>query len=109
LCTKCRQLTPPEAHIFHRFQELGCHLLEGEYYEPVGCAHCEQSGYTGRAPIAELLVMDGEIREAVNSRLSTKELMEVAIGRGMVPLLSSGLVRAVRGETSLSEVLRVAG
>jgi general secretion pathway protein E len=109
LCVKCRRLAPPEAHVLSRFHALGCDLLEGEYYEPVGCAHCEHSGYTGRAPIAELLVMDAELREAVNSRLSTKELMEVAMGRGMVPLMSSGLGRAMRGETSLSEVLRVAG
>ncbi len=109
LCVKCRQLTPPEPHVVNRFQALGCELLDASYYEPKGCPACENSGFTGRAPIAELLVMDAEMREAVNSRLSTKELMEVALGQGMVPLVSSGLHRAVRGETSLSEVLRVAG
>lgn len=109
LCTKCRQLTPPEPHMVSRFQTLGCELIDGAYYEPKGCAACENTGFTGRAPIAELLIMDAETRQAVINRLSTKELTEVAMGRGMVPLLSSGLQRAVRGETSLSEVLRVAG
>jgi general secretion pathway protein E len=109
LCTKCRQLTQPEPHVVSRFQALGCELIDASYYEPKGCAACEQTGFTGRAPIAELLIMDAETRQAVINRLSTKELTEVAIGRGMVPLLSSGLHRAVRGETSLSEVLRVAG
>jgi general secretion pathway protein E len=109
LCTRCRMLTPPDPVVVARFQSLGCELPKAPYYEPKGCAHCENLGFTGRAPVAELLVMDAEIRKVVNERRSTKEIVEVALSRGMVPLVRSGLTRAVRGETSLSEVLRVAG
>jgi general secretion pathway protein E len=109
LCPKCRQLTPPDPMVVGRFQAIGCDLPKAPYYEPKGCAHCEHLGFTGRAPIGELLMMDTEMRKAVTERRSTKELMELAVSRGMVPLVRSGLTRAVRGETSLSEVLRVAG
>jgi type II secretory ATPase GspE/PulE/Tfp pilus assembly ATPase PilB-like protein len=75
----------------------------------VGCDYCEGLGFTGRRPIAELLVADAAIRAAIGERKATKELHALAVQSGMTPLLEDGLGRALEGETSLTEVLRVAG
>ncbi len=109
LCTNCRQVKAPEGLIAERLEKLGVTLDAADYYEPVGCEHCEGQGFTGRVPIAELLVLSSELRHAIHQRLPTAELHRLAVAEGMVPLLESGLLRARRGETSLSEVLRVAG
>jgi general secretion pathway protein E len=66
-------------------------------------------GFVGRAPISELLVMSAPLREAVHQSLPTESIREAAEAQGMVPLLLDGLRLAKAGETSLTEILRVAG
>lgn len=109
LCTACRREEQPEAIVRERFERSGVPLPVAPYYVPVGCQYCEGHGYAGRTPIAELLVMDGELRQAVTQRRTTTEILELARRQTFVPLLEDGLARARRGETSLAEVLRVAG
>lgn len=109
LCTACRRAAPAEPIHRDRFARHGFAVPDGDYYEAVGCAACEGQGFVGRAPIAELLVMNAPLRQALNERRPTRDLNELAVEHGMVPLLLSGLERARAGETSLTEVLRVAG
>jgi len=109
LCINCRREAEPEPVVVARFAQNGLTLPKGPFFEPVGCDYCEGLGYTGRRPIAELLVVDPELRAAVNDRRTTRELFDLAVSRGMTPLLHDGLSRALLGETSLTEVLRVAG
>ena len=49
------------------------------------------------------------VRAAISKRSTTKELQDLAVAQGMVSILNDGLACARKGETSLSEVLRVAG
>jgi len=109
LCTACRVEAAPEAIHAERFQRLGVALPVGTYYEPKGCELCEMQGFVGRAAISELLVMTGRLREAVHQSLPTESIRSVATEQGMVTLLHDGLRLAQAGETSLTEVLRVAG
>jgi general secretion pathway protein E len=109
LCMNCRKEAAPEPMIVERFARHGIELPPGPYFEPVGCDYCEGLGFTGRRPIAELLVLDAGMRKAISERRTTKELFDIAVKSGMTPLLLDGLARAREGETSLSEALRVAG
>jgi general secretion pathway protein E len=109
LCTACRRQTPPDSIVVERFREAGIALPDGVYYEHVGCDFCEGQGFTGRLPIAEIMLLNESVRRAVNARKPTGELHQLAVSEGMTPLLRDGLTRAQRGETSLAEVLRVAG
>lgn len=109
LCTACRRAVAPEPALAERVAQFGFTLPPGDYHEAVGCEHCEHQGFIGRRPIAELLVVDSEMRAAINARSPTRELYELAVRGGMTPLLLDGLRLATAGETSLAEVLRVAG
>lgn len=109
LCIHCRKEAEPEPHVRDRFEHLGAKLPSGTYYVPEGCEYCEGMGFTGRMPIAELLTVDAALRTAIGQRRTSKELHDLAQAHGMVPLVRDGLSRAVEGETSLAEVLRVAG
>jgi general secretion pathway protein E len=110
LCTACRKREDPDPVIVQRFAALGESVpSDGRYYVPVGCEYCENDGFAARTPISELLRMRPELREAIIQCRPTSEIYQVARDHGMVPLVADGLARAVTGETSLSEVLRVAG
>jgi general secretion pathway protein E len=109
LCTACRREAKPDPIVVDRFAQAGVVLPQATYYEHVGCDFCEGQGFTGRLPIAELLILNEALRAAVNGRKPSSELHQLAVAEGMTPLLRDGLLRAQRGETSLMEVLRVAG
>ncbi len=109
LCTACRREATPDPLIREHFGRHGIALPQARYFEPTGCDYCEGVGFAGRAPIAELLIVGPECRKAIHDRRPTNEIHEIAVALGMTSLLRDGLTRAVAGETSLSEVLRVAG
>jgi general secretion pathway protein E len=109
LCPACRTVQIPTAEENRRFAELGHPVVEAKYFGAVGCARCEGRGFDRRLPIAEILTMSDNVKEAIQSRRSTEELHRLAVANGMRPLVAQGLDLAVRGETSLTEVLRVVG
>jgi general secretion pathway protein E len=77
LCMNCRKEAVPEPLVVERFAGHGIELPPGPYFEPAGCDYCEGLGFTGRRPIAELLVMDAGMRKAVSERRTTKELFDL--------------------------------
>jgi general secretion pathway protein E len=84
-------------------------LASGTFYGAVGCQRCGGSGYLGRTAIYEMLVVTPAIRDAINAKLPTPQLQEIAMKEGMVPLLAAGVERARAGMTTLREVFRVVG
>jgi len=109
LCVACRREVAAEPAVVDRFAAHGVILPPGPYYDAPGCDFCEGQGYTGRTPIAELLPVNPVVRQAVGERRPTSELGALAVAEGMTPVLRDGLARALAGDTSLTEVLRVAG
>lgn len=109
LCTNCRKPAEPEPIHVERFARFGLTLGAGTFYEPGACAYCDGTGFSGRAALAELLVVGPELRALLDQRPTTQQVAELGLVHGMVPLVEDGLHRARRGETSLTEVLRVAG
>ncbi|WP_205507744.1 GspE/PulE family protein [Myxococcus vastator] len=107
LCPHCRAplpLTPEEAV---RLDAAG--IRRGNFFGPVGCERCEGSGYLGRTALYEMLVVSQGIRDAINAKVPSSRIQELAIQEGMVPLLAAGVERARTGDTSLREVFRVVG
>ena len=73
----------------------------------VGCQSCRNTGYQGRTTISELLVMTDAIRRRVLERSGESALEAAAAEGGMVSMLDDGLAKALAGETTVEEVLRV--
>jgi len=80
---------------------------KAQFKRGAGCDQCTQTGFAGRLPVTELLVVDEPFREAVMKKLPTRALEEVAIKQGMKTLWQNGLHRVVTGQTSLEEMVRV--
>lgn len=72
-----------------------------------GCEKCNQSGYRGRMGIYEVLENNLGVQKLIVTN-STSEVLEAqAIKDGMVTMQMDGLIKALRGETSLEEIMRV--
>ena len=82
-------------------------VAQAQFRQGAGCEECHQSGYSGRVPVSELLVVNEPFREAVLKKLPTSALEEIAIQQGMRTLWQNGLYRAITGQTTLEETIRV--
>ena len=78
-------------------------------YHGKGCEHCDFTGYYGRTAIAELFLIDDEIRTLINSGSSESLIREKAYAKGMESLLKDGLRKVKEGKTTLREVLKATG
>jgi general secretion pathway protein E len=65
------------------------------------------TGYSGRTTIVEFLVMNDALRAAIMRRAGMGELEQVARAAGMRTMFEDGLRKALRGQTTIEEVLRV--
>ena len=82
-------------------------LADGMLYRPVGCRHCRNLGYSGRLGLYELLITGEEVRHLAHDNASSWEIKKAALRGGMSTLRMDGWDKAVRGVTSIDEVLRV--
>jgi type IV pilus assembly protein PilB len=72
-----------------------------------GCDRCGQTGYLGRTAIFEVLPVDAGVRAVLTARPTEAAIRAAARAAGVASLRTDGIVRALRGETTLEEVLRV--
>ncbi len=74
----------------------------------VGCTKCNDTGYKGRVGVFEALIIDAEMEKIILSSPPSSELKEIAITKGMITMYQDGLIKVIRGETTIDEVERVA-
>lgn len=77
-------------------------------YRGKGCEVCNQTGFKGRVALHELLVGSEEIKNLIQSRARTAEILSVAMQDGMVTLLQDGIQKALQGLTTYRQVRAVA-
>lgn len=75
-------------------------------YEPVGCDQCK-SGYKGRLGIYQVMPITDEMREVILARGTSMQVAAIAKKNGIKDLRRSGIVKVIKGATSLQEVLAV--
>jgi general secretion pathway protein E len=75
--------------------------------EPVGCPSCRGEGYRGRTALYEIIEVDRELERMIHDGASEADLERAARLRGP-SLLADGAARIRAGDTSISEVARVA-
>jgi len=107
VCEKCRQPATLTEDIIKRLKLTPEQLAGATLYEGKGCAECGNSGYRGRLPIFEFLVMDNEIRDLIASGGREAQIRGLARQKGYGDLFSCGVTRMLEGKTTAEEVLRV--
>ena len=107
VCPKCRMRYEPPAS---QLQAMGLRpevAKKANFMKGKGCSYCSKSGYRGRMGIYELMVMSNTIREMTFKGANTTELRKVARKQGMRTLFEDGMIKAMKGLTTVDEVLRI--
>lgn len=119
LCDKCKQPDTPSAEILgyvkkalenlHSQAEIEPEKLQNlQFFKTVGCDECDHIGYRGRLGLYEIMRMNNDIRRLILARAPSLDIEKAAMQNGMVNLEQAGIIKALKGETSLDEVYRVA-
>ena len=104
-CPDCAADHQPDAALLAESgiaDTTGFHFRAGR-----GCASCRGTGYKGRKAVAEVLLLDDELREMITTREPVRRIKEVAQQKGTRLLRGAGLDLVRRGETTLEELNRV--
>jgi len=79
-----------------------------EIYEPVGCKRCNNTGYSGRVGIFEVLKMTDSLSRLILEKPSEDKIFSEAKKQGIITMKQDGILKVLDGTTSLEEILRVA-
>ncbi len=102
LCPKCKEPYEPDPG-----QHGGIKFNSDLIYRAKGCEECKSIGYKGRLVIAEVLVVNNDIRDLISKNAKAHEIKDAARKNGMDTIFESGIKLVERGLTSFEEVCRV--
>jgi len=116
VCKKCSQLKPASPEELNKLKE-GLKrikiknlpkIVEGLKIPKVkGCKDCNFTGYKGRIGIFEAFSIDSELEKFILTSPSISALKEKAIEKGMTTMYQDGLIKIVKGISTIEEVERV--
>jgi len=106
ICPHCREEYQPPAELLHELAAEGL-PARAVFYQGRGCDKCMNIGYWGRTGIYELLKIDDRVRDLLLQNKDAATIRKAAMDNGLKPLRLAGLEKALQGETTLEEVLRV--
>lgn len=72
-----------------------------------GCDKCSHSGYKGRMGIYEVLENTTDIQKLIVGNATSEVIQNQAIKDGMLTMQLDGFIKALRGQTSIEEIVRV--
>jgi len=77
-----------------------------ELFTGTGCSYCNNTGYKGRMGIFEVMAIDDDIRQLIESDANSIEIEKAALEKGMVNLREAAIRKLEAGRTTFDEVLR---
>jgi type II secretory ATPase GspE/PulE/Tfp pilus assembly ATPase PilB-like protein len=117
ICQECKESYHPSKKDFEAivreygesdFEKLGIRFSDKfVLYRGKGCTACSRSGLKGRTALHELLEGTDEIKRLIVQKASVAELRKQAIEEGMTTLLQDGIMKVLKGDTTLEQVRRV--
>lgn len=105
VCPKCKEPDQPSMAEIRAAGLTPDRLANATFMRGRGCSHCHHTGYRGRTGIFEMMKMNSTIREMTFRREPTQAIRRQARLLGMRTLLEDGVNKALRGITTLEEVL----
>jgi type IV pilus assembly protein PilB len=108
ICTECKESYVPEDGSVELRYAAAENNLTGRLYRGQGCPRCNHTGYYGRMAIHEVMAISGALRDAIQRKVASDTLRDIAVREGMKTMRQDGIDKAMRGLTTLNEVMRVA-
>lgn len=107
ICPHCARSYTPDAAQLARVHLQADEVNDYQFKQGMGCGDCHGTGYKGRRAIAEILILNDEIRELVIEKKPIRQIKEAARKNGTRSLREAALELVKRGETTLDEIKRV--
>ena len=101
-CKKLRKTTTYEKELIKKALNMDVE----EIYEAVGCEKCNH-GYKGRIAFQEVLKIDQKIQDTLSMNIRKDKLRNLVYNDDVITLLQDGIIKVLRGETTIEEVLRL--
>jgi type IV pilus assembly protein PilB len=108
ICTHCQEKYAPSQDVLNRLFKDWTDQ-EVFFYRGRGCEACHHSGYAGRIAIHEIFVMTDDIRDMITKHASVTEIEREATRHGFTTMRYDGVMKVLKGLTTLEEVDRVTG
>jgi len=117
LCKNCRVKTKPndkiKKYIIERIKSMPVFAKEQiqdqedfVIYESKGCEVCGFRGYAGRIGLYEVLEITEEIKEVIIKNPTDTQILKIAQKQGMLTMEQEGIVKVLKGETTIEEIER---
>jgi general secretion pathway protein E len=107
VCPHCAAPAAPATELLVESGLGEANLAGWKFMAGPGCRECRGSGYKGRKAVAELMVLNDELRELITTHAPLRQLKETAKRNGMRFLREAALAAVKSGETTLQEINRV--
>jgi type IV pilus assembly protein PilB len=108
ICEHCKEPVELSKEVLKHLKINPEQAKDAVFYHGRGCKNCEGTGYLGRLPIFEFLVMDNEMREKLSNGANESQIRAISRQKGYGGLLESGVNNMLKGLTTDEEMLRVA-
>ncbi|MBX3018033.1 MAG: type II secretion system ATPase GspE [Bdellovibrionaceae bacterium] len=105
LCPHCKLRYEPSAFELSTLGIAPEVAKNANICRPIGCDKCNQKGYIGRTNIAELLIVDDEIRSMIMQRKDGASIRKVSIAKGMKTFRDHGIQKVLTGTVSIEELM----
>ncbi len=112
ICPRCKVKFIPEKEVRERIAEELKRVKEIKAedvvtYRGKGCKNCNNSGYSGRTGLFELMMVGDDIKRLIAEKCSSDKIRNMAMESGMLTLREDGWDKVIKGITSIEEVRRV--
>ncbi len=77
------------------------------FVKGTGCEACGETGYRGRTGVFEILTIDAAMHDLIGDRADSRRIRDTAVRGGFKSIRDDALSKAVLGQTTLDEVIRV--
>jgi type IV pilus assembly protein PilB len=105
ICEKCKEPIELSPEILKRLKIDPAEAKKAVFHHGKGCSACGNTGYKGRLPIFEFLVMNSDVREMIIGGKNEREIRAAVRQKGYGGLFESGIVNMMKGLTTAEEVL----
>jgi type IV pilus assembly protein PilB len=106
VCANCKQQVQLNDEVMRELQLDPKDATKATFLEGAGCVDCNNTGYRGRQGIYEVMPMTSKLRDLVLERASAGAIKKMAISEGMLTLRRDGLMKLMRGLTTVEEILK---